>query len=196
MPKVIRNVCVYCASSQQARPVFYQAAEDLGRTLAKAGTSITYGGGAVGMMGTIADAALEAGGEVFGVLPEFMQELEWGHKGLTDLILTADMHARKTRMIQDADAVIALAGGCGTLEELLEAITWKRLALHGKPIVMLNTDGFFDPLAEMLRRSIEEKFMRPEHSAMWTLVDQPADVLPAIQSAPGWDASARDLATW
>jgi len=196
MSKAIRNVCVYCASSQQARPVFYQAAGELGRTLAKAGISITYGGGAVGMMGTIADAALGEGGEVFGVLPEFMQELEWGHKGLTELILTADMHARKTRMIRDADAVIALAGGCGTLEELLEAITWKRLALHGKPIVMLNTDGFFEPLDAMLRRTIEEKFMRPEHAAMWTLVDEPAGVLTAIESAPPWDASARELATW
>ena len=196
MPTAIRNVCVYCASSQQARPLFYQAAEELGRIIAKAGISITYGGGAVGMMGTIADAALAEGGKVIGVLPEFMQDLEWGHKGLTELILTADMHARKTRMIQDADAVIAMAGGCGTLEELLEAITWKRLALHGKPIVVLNTDGFFDSLDAMLRRTIEEKFMRPEHAAMWTLVEEPADVLPAIQSAPPWSTSARDLATW
>lgn len=191
-----RNVCVYCASSQQARPIFYETAAELGRILARADISITYGGGSVGLMGTIADASLAEGGEVIGILPAFMQELEWGHSGLTDLVITEDMHDRKTRMIRDADAIIALPGGCGTLEELLEAITWKRLALHGKPIVMLNTAGFFDPLVEMLQRTIDEKFMRPEHAQMWCLVDQVEDVLPAIENAPPWDASARDLATW
>ena len=196
MSTAIRNVCVYCASSQQARPVFYQAAAQLGQILAKAGISITHGGGGIGLMGAIADAALDAGGRVVGVLPEFMHELEWGHRGLSELILTADMHERKTRMLEDADAVIALPGGCGTLEELLEAITWKQLALHGKPIVMLNMAGYFDPLAAVLQRTIDEKFMRPEHSQMWTLVDQPADVLPAIENAPPWGPSARNLAAF
>ena len=196
MSRTIKDVCVYCASSQQARPVFYQAAAELGQQLAEAGIRITYGGGAVGLMGTIADAALAAGGQVLGVLPEFMKELEWGHSELTEMVITTDMHERKMRMIRDVDAIVALPGGCGTLEELLEAITWKRLALHGKPIVLLNTEGFYEPLIAMLQRSIDEKFMRPEHACMWSAVDHAAEVLPAIDNAPPWDASARHLATW
>ena len=196
MTTMPRNVCVYCASSQQAHEEFYAVAEDLGRILAEAKITVTYGGGAVGLMGTLADSALRHGGEVIGVLPEFMDELEWGHGALTELHLVPDMHQRKQRMIDLADALVALPGGCGTLEELLEAITWKRLALHGKPIVMVDTRGFYQPLVEMLQRTIDEKFMRPDHASMWSVVAGPEDVLPAIADAPPWGESARSLATW
>lgn len=190
------NVCVYCASSQQADPEFYAAATELGQTLAAAGVAITYGGGAVGLMGSLADAAMRHGGQVFGVLPEFMDELEWGHGAITDLVIVQDMHERKKRMIEMADAIVALPGGCGTLEELLEAITWKRLGLHGKPIVIVNTRDFYAPLIEMLQRTIDERFMRPEHDAMWTVVDRIGEVLPAIEAAPPWGESARSIASW
>ncbi len=182
MPRHIQNVCVYCASSQQAQPIFYEAAAELGQHLAKSNITITYGGGGVGLMGAIANAALDEGGKVIGVLPEFMQDRDWGHTGLTELIITSDMHERKARMIRDADAVIALPGGCGTLEELLEAITWKQLALHDKPIVMLNTSNFFDPLVAALEKSVSEKLMPSENTQLWTLVAQAAEVLPTIDA--------------
>ncbi len=191
-----RNVCVYCASSQQAHPDFYTAAADLGRILAAARITTTYGGGAVGLMGSLASAALDGGGRVVGILPRFMDELEWGHPALTELLIVPDMHDRKRRMVRDADAIVALPGGCGTLEELLEAITWKRLGLHDKPIVLLNTRDFYRPLIEMLDRTIDERFMRPEHARMWVVVDDVEDVLPSIRSAPPWDKSSRAIATW
>jgi hypothetical protein len=190
-----RNICVYCASSQQADEEYYAVAGDLGRILAEEKIAITYGGGAVGLMGALADSALRHHGEVIGVLPEFMDELEWGHGALTELQLVPDMHERKQRMIDLADAIVALPGGCGTLEELLEAITWKRLGLHGKPIVLVNTRDFYRPLVEMLQRTIDERFMRPEHAAMWSVVDTAEAVLPAILAAPPWDESARSIAT-
>ena len=189
-----RNVCVYCASSQQAHADFYSAAADLGRILADEGITITYGGGSVGLMGSLADSALEHGGKVIGVLPEFMDELEWGHGSLTEMQLVPDMHQRKQKMIDLADAIVALPGGCGTLEELLEAITWKRLGLHGKPIVLVDTRGFYQPLIAMLQRTIDEKFMRPEHGTMWSVVECAEDVLPAISEAPPWGESARSIA--
>ena len=198
MVEAPKNVCVYCASSQQADAAFYEAARELGRILATQRVAVTYGGGAVGLMGTLADSALEHGGEVVGVLPEFMDELEWGHGRLTQLELVPDMHVRKRRMLELADALVALPGGCGTLEELLEAITWKRLGLHGKPIVIVDTNGFYQPLLAMLQRTIDERFMRPEHGAMWTTVERADEVLPAIHDAPDWpeNEAARKLATW
>src|SRR5262245_58774079 len=165
---MLDRVCVYCASSRQTDGVFREAAARLGRTLAREGTTIVCGGGAVGLMGALADGALAAGGRVIGVLPRFMADLEWGHRGLTELVLVEDMHNRKRRMIEGADAVVALPGGSGTLEELLEAVTWKRLGLYLRPIVLVNVRGFFDPLLEILRRCIDERFMDERHGSMWT----------------------------
>ena len=196
MSKSIRNVCVYCASSQQAHPEFYTTAADLGEQLARAGIRITYGGGAVGLMGALADAALRRGGEVVGVLPSFMDELGWGHAGLTELHVVADMHTRKRRMIEDSDAVIAMPGGCGTLEELSEAITWKRLGLYHRPILLLNTRDFYRGLLDLLQHMVNEKFMQPEHLAMWTSIDRPDQAIAAIGEAPPWDESALEMAQW
>jgi uncharacterized protein (TIGR00730 family) len=119
-----------------------------------------------------------------------MAELEWGHRGLSELVLVDDMHARKRRMLEGAGAVVALPGGCGTLEELLESITWKRLGLYLGPIVLVNVAGFYDPLLELLRRCIAERFMDERHGAMWTAVGEPEDVPEAIRSAPRWDPDA------
>jgi uncharacterized protein (TIGR00730 family) len=146
----LERVCVYCASSTEAHPEHYEATRTLGRLLAEAGITIVYGGGSVGSMGALADAALAAGGRLVGILPKFMNDLEWGHKSLTELRLVDDMHHRKRMMIEESDAIVALPGGSGTFEELLEAITWKRLGLVVSPIVIVNVRGFYDPLRALL----------------------------------------------
>ena len=188
------RVCVYCASSRQSDAAYYEAAASLGRSLARRGVAIVYGGGAVGSMGALADAALAEGGKVVGVLPRFLYDLEWGHPRLTELRLVGDLHERKRLMIEEVDAIVALPGGSGTLEELMEAITWKRLGLHGHPIVLVNVRGFFDPLVALLERCIAERFMDSRHRAMWTVVGSADEVVEAIRTAPPWGPDARRFA--
>lgn len=189
------HVTVFCASSTRADPAYAGAAGRLGALLAEAGYTIVYGGGAVGSMGALADGALAAGGRVVGVLPQFMQELEWGHRGLSELHLVATMHERKRLMLQGSRAAIALPGGSGTFEETLEAITWKRLGLFLGAIVLVDQGGYYQPLLAQLQRAIDESFMDPRHAAMWTVVASVEAVPQAIREAPGWDASARSFAT-
>jgi len=188
------RICVYAASSQQCDGAYHEAAFRLGALLAGAGCRVVYGGGSVGSMGAVANGALSAGGEVIGIIPRFMADLEWGHAGLTRLELVEDMRERKHRLLADSDAVVALPGGCGTLEELFEAITLKRLGLYFNTIVLLNTRGFYAPLQAFLTQVIGERFMNPEHAAMWSLVNSPEEVLPAIRATPRWDEHARDYA--
>jgi len=188
------RICVYCASSNQADPRYREAAFHLGELLATDGHSIVYGGGSAGSMGAVADGALSKGGEVIGILPRFMADLEWGHPGLTHLDLVDDMRERKHRLLTGSDAVVALPGGCGTLEELFEAITLKRLGLYFNPIVLLDTSNYWQPLDAFLHQVIEQRFMNPEHTKMWSLAATPEDVLPAIRNAPKWDEQARDRA--
>jgi uncharacterized protein (TIGR00730 family) len=188
------RICVYAASSALVALEFHSAARELGETLAAAGHSIVYGGGSHGLMGSLADGALAHGGEVIGILPKFMADLEWGHPGLTHLDLVEDMRERKHKLLTGSDAVVALPGGCGTLEELFEAITLKRLGLYFNPIILLNTRDFYAPLQVFLQQVIAEKFMNPEHVAMWSLADRVEDVLPAILATPKWREDARDYA--
>jgi uncharacterized protein (TIGR00730 family) len=190
----IQTVCVYCASSAQASPVYGEAAARLGRHLAVEGLAVVYGGGAIGSMGRLAHAALEAGGRVTGVIPRFMEELEWGHRSLTKLHVVDDMHERKRLMLQLSDAVVALPGGCGTLEELFEAITWKRLGLFLGPIVLVNVNRFFDPCLQLLSRCVEERLMDARHRAMWSSVAEPEEVPAALRAAPEWSTAARAFA--
>lgn len=190
----MKNVCVYCASSTQVRSAYFEAAEKLGRILATNDLRLIYGGGHRGLMGKIADTVLEAGGKVTGIIPRFMCEVEWNHTGLTELILVEDMHERKEMLARKADAVVALPGGCGTMEELLEVITWKRLGIFTKPIIICNTDGYFDPLIEMLNRSVDEHFMREEHRSMWTVTNTPEEIINAIKNADEWQDNAREFA--
>jgi len=189
-----RSVCVYCASSRIAHPDYRAAAFRLGEVLAAAGIAIIYGGGGVGSMGALADGALSRGGRVTGILPRFMADLEWGHPRVTDLQLVEDMRTRKHRMLTLSRAAIALPGGSGTLEELLEAITLKRLGLYLNPIVLVNTRGFFAPLLALLERAVEERFMDTRHLAMWQVVDTPDEVPAALASAPEWTVDARSFA--
>ena len=189
------RICIYAASSAHCDAQYREDARLLGETLARAGHTLVYGGGALGSMGALADGALGAGGEVIGVIPRFMVELEWAHQHLSALKLVEDMRERKHLLLTGSDAVIALPGGCGTLEELFEAITLKRLGIYHKPIVLLNTRGYWTPWAEFMQRQvIDERFMNPGHVAMWSVVDRVADVLPAIANAPEWNESARDYA--
>lgn len=189
----IKQVCVYCASSAQLAPKYFAAAAQMGDILAESGIRLIYGGGSTGLMGKVADHVLAGGGEVIGVIPEFMDEIELGHKGV-NLQVVPDMHTRKRRFFEGTDALITLPGGCGTLEELLEAITWKRLGLLTCPIIIVNTDGYFDPMVEMLNRCVDEKFMNPMHRTMWTVVDTADEVLAAIENAPSWSKDNFKLA--
>ena len=189
------NVCVYAASSTVCHHDYQDAAVRLGRFLAEQRFTITYGGGGVGLMGAVADGALSRGGRVIGVMPTFMNELEWGHRGLTELLLVEDMHSRKRRLLEGCNAVVALPGGCGTLEELLEVITLKRLGLFLGPIVLVNIRHFFDPLLQLLASAIQERFMDPRHQGMWQVVSEPEHVANAFTTAQPWSASARCFAT-
>jgi uncharacterized protein (TIGR00730 family) len=189
-----RAVCVYCASSSSAHAEYREAAFRMGEVLAGRGITLVYGGGSRGSMGALADGALSKGGRVVGILPRFMADLEWGHQGLTELKLVEDMRTRKHLMLTGARAAIALPGGCGTLEELLEAITLKRLGLFLGPIVLVNTRGFFRPLLELLAHTVGEHFMDERHALMWQVVAQPEDVPHALERAPAWTAEFRSFA--
>jgi uncharacterized protein (TIGR00730 family) len=189
-----RAVCVYCASSRTSHPDYRTAAHRLGEVLAAEKLTVVYGGGAVGSMGALADGALGAGGRVIGIMPRFMSDLEWGHKGLSELQLVEDMRTRKHMMLTLSSAAIALPGGSGTLEELLEAITLKRLGLYLNPIVLVNTRGFFTPLLHVLERAVNEHFMDPRHLLMWQVVESADEVPGALLRAPGWSAESRSFA--
>lgn len=191
---MIQTVCVYCASSDRTPLVYLDAAASLGRALAQAGIGVVYGGSSLGSMGRMAAAALDAGGKVTGILPRFMDELEWGNRALTELRIVDDMHERKRLMLELSDAVIALPGGCGTLEELFEAITWKRLGLYFGPVVLVNVNRFYDPCIELLNRTVDEGFMNAKHREMWSVVPGPEDVVEALRTTPAWSRDARAFA--
>lgn len=188
------RICVFCASSNKSDPRYRAAAFHLGELLATHGHAIVYGGGLAGSMGALADGALSKGGDVTGIIPRFMADLEWQHPGIGDMQVVEDMRERKRRLLTGSDAVVALPGGCGTLEELFEAITLKRLGLYFNPIVLLDTLNYWEPLDAFLHKVIEQRFMNPEHAAMWALASEPEDVLPAIAHAPKWTADARERA--
>lgn len=190
----IKRVAVYAASSSQVSSEYIDAAAELGRTLAAEGIEIVYGAGKVGLMGALADAALDAGGKVTGVIPQFMVDNGWCREKLTNLIVTPDMHTRKEKIVTLADATIALPGGVGTLEELMEIITWKQLGLYANPIVILNTRGYFNPLKEMLERAVEEKFMREIHRNLWSIADTPRQAADLIRNMPQWDTAISKMA--
>ena len=187
----IRNVCVYCASSTQVAPCYFEAATRLGMLLGKRNIRVINGAGNIGLMQALSDAALAAGGAVTGVIPRFMVEQGWQHTGLTELIEVETMHERKEAMARLSDAVIALPGGCGTMEELMEIITWKQLGLYTHPIVILNLGGYFDPLLEMFRRAVDEHFMRPIHTRMWSVAQSADEAVELILSLPEWDRGVR-----
>jgi uncharacterized protein (TIGR00730 family) len=173
----LRTVCLYAGSSPGADPTYAQAAADVAALLARRGIGIVYGGASVGLMGVLADAAMDAGGEVVGVLPRALQSREIGHRGLARLELVDTMHERKARMSELADAFIALPGGLGTLEEVFEAVTWTMLGIHTKPVGLLSVGGYYDPLEELLDRARDQGFLRAEHRALLLSDGDPASLV-------------------
>ena len=186
----MQRITVYAASSQALAPDYINAARRLGKTLGDAGLTIIYGGGGHGLMGAVADAALAAGAEVHGVIPEFLTRVEAGHPGLTSLEIVEDMRVRKARMLEGSSAVVALPGGCGTFEELFEAITLKRLGQFLGPIILINTRGYYDQLLDFLRHSVKERFMNRSHLQMWQSITEPEEILAALGAAPAWSSAA------
>ncbi|HCE38481.1 LOG family protein [Alloalcanivorax profundimaris] len=173
----MRSVCVYCGSSPGRRGVYAEAARGLARELVKRDLGLVYGGASVGIMGVVADAVLDAGGRVTGVIPEALQEKELAHPGLTELHVTPSMHERKTRMAALSDGFIAMPGGVGTLEELFEIWTWGQLGWHDNPCALLNVDGFYDGLTHFLDHATGEAFLRPAHREMLIVESDPARLL-------------------
>jgi uncharacterized protein (TIGR00730 family) len=173
----MQRVCVYLGSSPGGDPAYTDAVAELARELVRRGLGVVYGGGDVGLMGVLADTAMAAGGEVIGVIPEGLLAREVGHRGLADLRIVADMHERKALMADLADAFVAAPGGVGTLEELVEVYTWSQLGIHAKPVGLLDTNGYWAPLAAWLDHAVEQRFLKPEHRAMLLSAPEPAELL-------------------
>ncbi|HPX05493.1 MAG TPA: TIGR00730 family Rossman fold protein [Tenuifilaceae bacterium] len=188
------RICVFCASSAKVDKAYFDATKRLAEILAKQNHTIVYGGGSAGLMGCLADTALLHGGDVEGILPRFMDKVEWGHKEINRMILVDDMRERKKLLTENVDAVVTLPGGCGTLEELMEVFTLKRLGKFTKPIIVLNTKDYYKHLNLLVEQMISEHFLRQEHRQIWQLVNEPEDILPAITNAPKWDSSAINFA--
>lgn len=177
------SVCVYCGSGKGNNPAYEQAARDLGEALAAAGIGLVYGGGGLGLMGEVAQATLQAGGYVTGIIPRFLSEREHMLRDADELIITEDMHARKRLMFDRSDAFVALPGGIGTLEELVEQLTWSQLGRHDKPIVVADIAGFWSPFLNLLRHMKDDAFIRAGLEVNFTVVDSAAKIVPAIQAA-------------
>ena len=178
----MKNICVFCGSSDGIDPIYKKTSVELGRLLVSKGLRLVYGGGNIGLMGSIADATLEAGGEVIGVIPRFLQEKEVGHHGLTQLHIVNSMHERKLKMAEEADAFIAMPGGLGTLEELAEIATWVQLELMTKPIGILNVNGYYNSLITMLDSMVSEGFLNQGNRRNILAADNPAELIDRILS--------------
>jgi uncharacterized protein (TIGR00730 family) len=191
---MIRSVTIFCASSRKSPPKYFRDAEELADLLLKHSLEVVYGGGAVGLMGCIANRYIGRGGKITGVIPEFMVKVEWAHPGVKNMLVVEDMHERKKKLIENTDAVIALPGGTATLEELMEVLALKRLGKYLKPIILLNTDGFYNQLIDFFHTMVQEQFLRYEHLTAYTVVNRPSEVIPAILNSPQWPADAIERA--
>lgn len=190
----LKRICVFCGSSSQTDPTFATEAKQLGKWLGTNNKLLVYGAGNVGLMGVLADAVLANGGTVEGVIPQFMVDAGWHHQGLTNLIITQDMHERKRLMSEHSDAIIAFPGGIGTAEELLEALTWKQLGLITKPIIILNINGHFDALLQWLDQLIQAHFMREIHRDMWVVANSVEQLEDAFSKCQPWNKGVRKIA--
>lgn len=181
---VIRSVCVYCGSSLGESQIYTAQAQILGRLLAENGIRIIYGGGRIGLMGVVAEAALAAGGEVVGIIPHHLHDWEVGHTGLTELHVVDSMHTRKRMMVEMSDAFIALPGGLGTLDEFFEVVTWRQLRLHDKPVIVLNVEDYWHPLLALIEAVIERGFARRTATSLFTIVDSAEALIPVLRAEP------------
>ena len=178
----LKKVCVYCASSDQCDQVYKEAAFEVGSQLAQNGVSIVYGGSSSGLMGSLADGAIKHGGKITGILPEFLNSEERVHTGLDDLIFVKDLHERKRLMIEGVDGVVSLPGGTGTFEELLEAMTWKRLGLYLNPIILVNTKNYFEPLIQLIEKAITERFLTPDQRQIFKIINFPGELISILKN--------------
>ncbi len=176
------TICVFASSSSRVNNKYGEAASKLGSLLAKEGMDVVFGGGGIGLMGKLADAVIKNGGRITGVIPSFMNEEGWGHKGINEMIITSDMGERKKRLFAMSDAVVALPGGVGTLEELTEAITLKQLSLFEGPIIILNILGYYKSLFDFIDNMVENHFLRREHKGIWDIVNTPEEVITALNN--------------
>lgn len=188
------NITVYAASSGQVSAPFLQATKRLGAAIAHHGHTLVNGAGRTGLMAASAEGCMEAGGNAVGIIPQFMIDQHWQHENMSQLVVTPDMHQRKALMAETGDACIALPGGVGTMEELLEIITWKQLGLYLKPIVIFNIDGFYDALLEQFEKALEMNFMRDLHKGIWAVADTPQQAVELCETIPLWDANVRKFA--
>jgi len=182
-PGTLRNICVYCGSGSGNKPIFAEAARTLGRSLAEHGIGLVYGGGSLGLMGEVATATLAHGGTVTGIIPAFLTEREQMLKDADELIVTADMHERKRLMFEKSDAFVALPGGVGTLEELVEQLTWSQLGQHQKPIIVANIDGFWSTFLDLLAHMKANAFIRPGLDVHFNVVHEADKIVPAAIAA-------------
>lgn len=192
--RTIRCATVYASSSNSLHEDYYRDASLVGEILGGAGIGIRYGGGGVGLMRAMADSAMARGGHVHGVIPDFLNTVEHGHKSLPRLDVVQTMAQRKEKMLESSDAVVALPGGSGTLEELFEVLTLKRLGKFLGPVVLVNTRGYYDRLAQMLEYIVSERFMGDTHLKMWSMIEDPAGLLDAFEAAHAWSADAQKFA--
>lgn len=183
LPTRLRRVCVFCGSRSGGREIYVQDGARLGRTLAARGIGLVYGGSQIGVMGSVANAVLERGGEVIGVIPHGLADKEVAHHGLSELRVVETMHERKAMMADLSDAFIALPGGFGTFDELFEIITWAQIGLHAKAIGVLDTEGYFQPLRALMANVVNEGFASPEHTAMISFDDDPEKLIDAVSVA-------------
>jgi uncharacterized protein (TIGR00730 family) len=188
------TVCIFASSSSQIDERYVEAASELGYLLARAEMNVIFGGGGIGLMGVLADAIIESNGSITGVIPSFMNDEGWGHPRVIDMIVTTDMGDRKKNMFSRADAVVALPGGIGTLEELTEAITLKQLGLFKGPVVILNTIGFYNSFIDLMAQMIAGNFMRQEHEGMWEIAETPQEVITALLNNNSWLDDPRKIA--
>ncbi len=180
----LKSVCVYCGTGSAVNEVYRETAAEVGRMLADQGVRLVYGGGSVGLMGIVSLACMQAGGQVTGIIPGHLSEKEGQNHAITDLVLVDTMHARKHLMVEQSDGFIVLPGGLGTLDETFEILTWKYLGLHDKPVVLLNVNGFYDPLLKMIDHMMAEGFTPAHHRLMFKAVATVEELLPALQSQP------------
>jgi uncharacterized protein (TIGR00730 family) len=188
------KVCIFAASSSRIDDAYKMAASELGTVFAREGVHAVFGGGGIGLMGLFADAMLADGGKITGVIPKFMMDEGWGHDGVSDMIVTADMSERKKTIFAMSDAAVALPGGVGTLEELTEVITLKQLGQFNKPIIIINVNGFYDHLIEFFEHMFRGNFIRLEHKDIWQIVTTAEEVVPAITNYTGWHADPKVIA--
>jgi len=190
----IKSVCVYCASSTKIAPLYIDHAKKLAKAMADYNIDMVFGGSRTGLMGILADEMNKLGGKSIGVMPGFMKDVEWHHENLSEMIWVDTMAERKEKLIEGVDAIITLPGGVGTMEEFMEALSMKRLGQFTKPMIIVNSGGFYDPLVDLLDAMLRENFLGPKHKDMWEVVSEAEQIIPAILNSTPWDSSAQDFA--